>query len=124
MILKIKFNYDQPMQNMQNPIFFKTLVDLEEVETEINRLLDAEEEQREILDMVDSTFNHAIITRILDELDEGYHEDFMTRYLSSPQNPEILVFLIEKIPDIKEKISDEAKKVKKKVLHYIKKIKK
>lgn len=112
------------IQKMPKPIFFKQLVDVGEVEETINALLEKEEERQEILDLVDSTLHHAVVSRILDELAEEYHEDFMSRFLEAPENPEILIFLVEKVPDIKEKISDEGKKVKTKLLSDIKKIKK
>lgn len=105
---------------MKNPIFFSHLVDSEKLILEIERLLEIETERQEILEMIDSVLRHAIVTKILDELDGKHHEEFVERYTTKPTDRNILVFLREKVPDIEDKLREEAKGVQQKLFDDIK----
>jgi len=88
-----------------NKLFFDHLVRVDRVREKLASLAVAEEEVKELEGIIDGLVQQRVVETVLDVLDEEHHHVFISRVHLSPSDPEILVWLKEKVEDIEEKIS-------------------
>jgi len=106
-------------------IFYNHLISLREVIDELNTYEIESEEKEELLGLIDQTFHHHILQLILDYLPKEYHEIFLTHFHQAPYDPELLIFIKERVViDIETVIKTKAAQTKKEILAEIKKSKK
>jgi hypothetical protein len=78
-------------------LFFDDLINLDDVEKEIKKVTQTHEEREELWQIIDEIIQHRILSCILDNLPEKYHEEFLEKYHDAPYDLGILEFLVEKI---------------------------
>lgn len=105
-------------------VFYYHLINIEEVITELDMHEIESEEKEELLGLIDQTFHHHILQLILDYLPKEYHETFLTHFHHAPYDPELLIFIKERVViDIEAVIKTKADQTKKEILAVIKKSK-
>ena len=105
--------------------FYDSLVILDEVISELDAYDLPEEERAEIMGLIHHPTHHHILNVILNHLPQEHHESFLTRFQSTPHDPELLAFLKKEIKaDIESEIRIQAKKIKAEILAEIKKSRK
>jgi len=103
-------------------IFYDYLIRVEEVIVELDGQVLEATEKEELINLIDDTFHQHTLNLILSHLPQEHHDNFLTRFHESPQDPELLNFLKETMADdVEELIRKEAEKIKKKILEDIKK---
>jgi len=105
-------------------IFYDHLVILESVETEIKSVSQTFEEKGELWKLVDDIVHHRIMISILDHLPLSHHEEFLSKFHTSPHDQSHMYFLKEKIEDIEDIIKSEVKKLENELLSEIRLLKK
>jgi hypothetical protein len=103
-------------------IFYDHLVIREEIDFELNRYHISAVEKDEIIDIIDQTLHHHILNVILNYLPKDKHDEFITKFHSSPGDETLIEYLkIHAHPEIETEIKKQAAKVKKEILADIKK---
>lgn len=106
-------------------VFYNHLINIEEVFIELDTPEIESEEKEELLGLIDQTLHHHILQLILDYLPKEYHETFLAHFHQAPYDPELLVFIKERVEiDIETVIKTKADQTKKEILAEIKKSKK
>lgn len=107
------------------PYFYDHLIVLEEVTSELGLYDLPEEDRAEILSLIHHTTHQHLLNVILNHLPQEHHENFLTKFQSTPADPELLAFLKKEIKaDIESEIRIQAKKIKAEILSEIKKSRK
>lgn len=65
-------------------------------------------EQEEILELIEETLHQRILTVILTELPNAYHEHFLVRFKENPSDTELFTFLKFHSPQIDQMIQEVA----------------
>ena len=105
--------------------FLDGLIILEEITSELDAYDLPSDERAEILGLIHHTTHQHILNVILNHLPREHHENFLTKFQSSPADPELLAFLKKEIKaDIESEIRIQAKKIKAEILAEIKKSRK
>lgn len=105
--------------------FLDHLIILEEITSELDAYDLPPDEREEILGLINHTTHQHILNVILNHLPQEHHENFLTKFQSSPADPELLAFLKKEIKaDIESEIRIQAKKIKTEILSEIKKSRK
>lgn len=93
-------------------IFYDHLVAIEELTTELDRLNN--EEGSHITALIDETLHHHVLDTILTHLPKEHHETFLAHFHKAPADPQLLLFIKERITiDIEQAIQKKAATVKK-----------
>ena len=104
--------------------FYDHLVLIEEVTSVLDVYDLPPDEREEILGLINHTTHQHILNVILNHLPQEHHENFLTKFQSSPADLELLAFLKKEIKaDIESEIRIQAKKIKAEILSEIKKSK-
>lgn len=104
--------------------FYDHLVLIEEIASELNAYDLPDEERAEILGLIHHTAHQHILNVILNHLPQEHHENFLTKFQTTPHDPELLAFLKREIKtDIESEITIQAARIKKEILAEIKKSK-
>lgn len=101
-------------------VFYDHLVIREEITEELDRYELTIDEREEIVRLVDETLHHHVLDVILTHLPKEKHQKFLAEFHKAPHDPKLLEDLKNDFSDIEEKISDEAKRIKKELLAEIK----
>ena len=79
-------------------IFFDHLIEIEEIKIYINGIAESHEEREDLWALIDEFINHKIVASILSELDETFHDEFLSMFLDKPYDNGIVNYLNEKLP--------------------------
>lgn len=85
-------------------LFYDHLIILQEVEAEIKKSAETEEERHELWQLVDEIVHSRVFERILDKLPSEHHEEFLDKFHKAPYDEGIINFLKEKIGENIEEI--------------------
>ena len=85
-------------------LFYDHLIILEEVESEIKKSAETEEERHELWQLVDEIVHSKVLESILDKLPGEHHEEFLDKFHKAPYDEGIIDFLKEKIGENIEEI--------------------
>ncbi len=100
-------------------LFFDHLIKIERLEEQLVQLDVAEEEMRELREIVDGLIQQRVVEVILDVLHEDHHHVFISRMHLAPADPEILVWLKEQVADIEERITLAIQKLEDELLEEL-----
>lgn len=67
-------------------IFFDHLIHLDEIKYHIDMIFKDPDEKVDIWNLIDVYINHRVVSLILSNLDEEYHEEFTVIFLDQPFN--------------------------------------
>ena len=101
-------------------IFYDHLVVLEEVTTILKTYQLSNDEHEEIVELMNKTIHHEVLSVILKKLPAEKHKDFLKMFHVAPHDVKLLDFLKNEIENIEEEIKTVAEKVKKEFLVEIK----
>ncbi len=103
---------------------FNHLTLIEEIITEIDVHDLSTEEREELVDLVQKTLYHHVLTTVLDHLPQDKHQQFLTQHHHHTNESELLAWLKSEIKiAIEKEIRTQAAKIKKEILAEIKKAK-
>lgn len=106
-------------------IFYDHLIGLEEIDTELKGYHLQQEEYEELIRIADETIHHHVLNIILTHLPKEKHELFLETFYATPHDKKLLEFLKKEAnPEIEEKISSEAKRIKGEIISEIRRAKK
>jgi len=89
-------------------IFYDHLIILEDVEREIAKSIETEEERHELWKIVDEIVHHKVMGCIMDKLPNENHREFLEKFHTSPHDESLIDYLKEKIgQNIEELIRQE-----------------
>ena len=80
-------------------IFFDNLIEIEQVEIYIDRVVETHEEKEDLWELVDEYINRKIVSSILSQLDENSQEEFLSMFLTKPYDSGIKDYLDSKLDD-------------------------
>src|SRR3990167_2751757 len=78
-------------------LFFDHLLDLGKVDKTIKKVSSSHEEKLELWRIVDEIVHHKVISCVLDHLPLKHHGEFMKKYLATPHDEKLLLYLKAKI---------------------------
>lgn len=105
--------------------FLDHLIIIDEVIAELDASGLPAAEREEILGLVHHTTHQHLLNVILNHLPREHHESFLTKFQSTPADPELLAFLKREIKaDIESEIRIQAARIKAEILSEIKKARK
>lgn len=102
-------------------VFYDHLVNIHELHIEFDRLEIPAEERNELMRLADSTVHHEVFDLVMIELPNEHKEIFLERLSNDPSDINILNFLEERVPGIKDRIKERAERVTKDLLQELKK---
>ncbi|MBI2590486.1 MAG: hypothetical protein HYW33_01205 [Candidatus Blackburnbacteria bacterium] len=98
-------------------LFYDHLIILEEVEIELGKLELSREEKRELEELIEEILHHRVLGRVLSDLPEVHHEDFLQKFKNAPHDTFLIEYLNERIErSVEEHIKEEIEKLKKEIL--------
>ncbi len=99
-------------------LFFDHLISLEKVEIEIKKGTSSVEEREERWQLVDDMILPKVLDKILAELPEEHHIEFLDKFYESPHDEkEIFGFLKQKTgKDIEKKLREDLKDIETEIL--------
>ena len=99
------------------PLFFDHLVIKEEIIEIINNKPEPDNQKGKALQLIDDILYQGIVSHILEKLDPGHHETFLTQVHERPYDPELIAYLKKHIgPDIEDDIRAAGNKIVKKII--------
>lgn len=104
-------------------VFYDHLTGLDEIHQELMGLGLPAQEHYYLLNLVDSTLHHEVLSVCLDCLPVSHHESFLIQYSKEPNDGSLLTHLKSLDPAIEEKIQRRSSEVKEKLKEDIKKYK-
>lgn len=93
-------------------LFYDHLINKSEIESLVTALEEAENLRQKTLQLVDDILYQGIILMLLDKLHRSHHQTFLEMVHDRPYDPEIIIFLKERIhKDIDKDIGLEGMKL-------------
>lgn len=105
----------------KNKYFYSQIVDITSITIEIGNMEMEKEERLHLLSLAESSIHHAIIDKVLSELNENDKRKFI-EHLHSDNHDEIWKLLNEKIQNAENKIIKAAEDIKKALQKDIKEL--
>jgi hypothetical protein len=85
-------------------IFYDRLIVLEEVEAEIKKAAQTQEEKEELWGLIDEIIHHRVMGTLLDRLPRDNHEDFLVRFHKAPHDDSLMDYLSQQIGENVEEL--------------------
>lgn len=104
-------------------VFYDHLVGLDELHQELAVLNLPTQEHYHLLNLIDSTIHHEILSVCLDCLPIEHHESFIVQFSKEPNDQSLLAHLKNMDPTIEEKIATRSSEVKEKLKKDIRSVK-
>lgn len=104
-------------------VFYDRLVGLDDLHQELLGLNLPTKEHYNLLNLIDSTLHHEVLTVCLDCLPIEHHESFIIQFSKEPNDQSLLSHLRNLDPTIEEKIASKSTEVKEKLKKDIRKVK-
>ncbi len=79
-------------------IFFDHLVSIRKVRRNVSRIAQSVDEKEDLWGLIDEYINRRIILSILEQLDENYHEEFISSLLDKPYDTGLIDYLDKRLP--------------------------
>jgi len=80
-------------------VFYDHLVSFEKLEKLLKRGIELQEEREEIWGLIDELIHHSVFECILDNLEDGEHEDFVAILTEQPHNKDVIDYLQDRLED-------------------------
>lgn len=104
-------------------VFYDHLTSLDELHQELLELNLPTKEHYNLVNLIDSTLHHEVLTICLDCLPMEHHENFILHFNQEPSDQEILVYLKQLDPEIENKIATRSTEVREKIKKHLKEVK-
>ena len=104
-------------------VFYDHLLNLEDLHQELSHLNLTTKEHFALLNLIDSTLHHEVISVCLDCLPIEHHETFLVQYKTAPNDPALLEQLKTHEPKIEERIHSKSSEVREKLKRNLHKYK-
>lgn len=77
-------------------LFFDHLIELKEIDIQIKKISEIQEEREELWGLVDEMVHHKVMDCILDKLPKNHHEEFLDLFRKSPHDGDLLFNYLKK----------------------------